>query len=243
MGSILTGLKNTISWRPRAKPAVPFSVRFKKFKAILERNNRILELMADMGDKLGGEYVFDRQYIFDSCERMNEQVFKLISDLCVLNQRKNTDLFIAFERIQHEIQEEMAGRHTFPMVKPVILLDEIGNDQHDEVGNKFACLGDIRNTLNLPATDGFVVTTKTFFDFMEHNGLFDYIHKAMSGWDGREPGILPGDDSGRAAAHHRSRDAAFSAFPYQCRTGHLLDAIRGEVTAVRREEQRVGGGG
>lgn len=184
--NVFAELKNKIQSWPRPKPQVPFSVLFKKFQAILDRNNRILELMADMGDKLGGEYIFDRQYIFDTCECLSDHVFKMISDLCVLDQGKNTDLFTAFERIRHDIQEEMAGRHSFPMVKPVILLEEINSDRQDEVGHKFACLGDMRNTLGLRVTDGFVITTKTFLDFMEHNGLFDFIHEALSRWDGED---------------------------------------------------------
>jgi pyruvate,water dikinase len=182
----LAGLRNILHFWSPAKPAVPFSVLFKKFKGILERNNRILELMADMGDKLGGEYIFDRQYIYETCGKLNDHVFKLISDLCVLNQRKNTDLFIVFEQIQYAIQEEMAGRRAFPRVKPVILLEEITSDLHDEVGMKYACLGDIHNTLGLPATDGFVITTKTFYDFMEHNGLLKYVDEVLGRWDGED---------------------------------------------------------
>ena len=180
--NVIACLKDAVAfWRP-PKPPVPFSVLFKKFKSILERNNKILELMADMGDKLGGEYVFDRQYIYDVCERLNDLVFKLISDLCVLNHRKNVDLFIAFERIQHEIQEELAGRHAFPNTRSTILLDDLSSDMSDEAGNKFACLGDIRNTLGLPTRDGFVITVKAFFDFMEHNGLWPSIEATVKKW-------------------------------------------------------------
>ncbi len=172
-------------WHP-PKPPVPFSVLFKKFKSIVERNNRILELMADMGDKLGGEYVFDRQYILDVCERVSDLVFKLISDLCFLTQLDNVELFTAFERIQHEIQEELAGRHPFTTVRPTILLDEITSDLSEEVGNKFANLGDIRNVLGLPTPDGFVITTKAFFDFMEFNGLVEHIEAALARWDRKD---------------------------------------------------------
>jgi pyruvate,water dikinase len=180
--NVIASLKDAVSfWRPR-KPSVPFSVLFKKFKSILERNNRILELMSEMGDKLGGEWVFDRQYIYEVCERLNDLVFKLISDLCVLNQRKNVDLFIAFERIQHELQEELAGRHAFPDTKPTIPLDELNFDRNDEAGNKFASLGDIRNKLGLPTRDGFVITVKAFFDFMQHNGLWPLIDQAVEKW-------------------------------------------------------------
>ena len=96
------------SWR--SDRGVTFALLFKKFKSILVRNNRILELMADMGDKLGGEYIFDRKYIEDACASLDDQVFKLISDMSVLTQRKNTALFLAFEHIQHHLQEEIAGR-------------------------------------------------------------------------------------------------------------------------------------
>ncbi len=94
--SVIHGLKGLFSFWSPPKPSLPFSVLFKKFRSILERNNRILELMADLGDKLGGEYVFDRQYVLDISENVADLVFKLISDLCVMTQTENVDLFISF---------------------------------------------------------------------------------------------------------------------------------------------------
>ncbi len=187
---IIDGLKELFCfWLPPKLP-VPFSVLFKKFKGILDRNNRILELMADMGDKLGGEYVFDRQYILDACEKVNDQVNKLISDFSILTQSDNMELLIAFERIQHEIQEELAGRRALPMVRPAILLEELSSDHTEEVGNKFAILGDIRNTLGLSTPDAFVITTKAFFDFMEQNGLEKFVQQALAHWNGRDSASL-----------------------------------------------------
>ena len=183
---VIGGLKDFICfWQP-PKPPVPFTVLFKKFRSILERNNRVLELMADMGDKLGGDYIFDRQYILDACERVSDLVFKLISDLSILTQSDNVDLFTGFERIRHEIQEELAGRRAVPMVRPAILLDDLSSDLSEEVGNKLAGLGDIRNILGLPTPDGFVITTKAFFDFMDYNGLPKRIEKALAQWDRKD---------------------------------------------------------
>ncbi|MGA2938898.1 MAG: PEP/pyruvate-binding domain-containing protein, partial [Syntrophobacteraceae bacterium] len=178
--NFIHGLKEFFSFRSHQKPTLPFSVLFKKFRSILERNNSILELMADMGDKLGGEYIFDGQYVLDISEKIGDLVFKLISDLSVMTQNENVDLFIAFERIQNEIQEELAGRRAFPMTRPAILLDELNGDLNDEVGNKFANLGDIRNTLGLPTMNGFVITTRAFFDFMEANGLLRHIEHCLA---------------------------------------------------------------
>lgn len=181
-----TGLKDALAfWRPR-KPPVPFAVQFKKFQIILERNNRILELMADMGDKLGGEYVFDRQYILSACENLADLVFKLIADLSVLRQRRCVDTFLAFERIRHQIQEELAGRHSFPNLSLTLSLDELTHDANEEAGNKLANLGDVRNVLGLATPDGFVITTKAFFDFMEHNRLTGLVEEGLDRWDGKD---------------------------------------------------------
>ncbi|MGA2401492.1 MAG: PEP/pyruvate-binding domain-containing protein [Syntrophobacteraceae bacterium] len=177
---VIQGLKKFFAFWSPSRPTLPFSVLFKKFRSILERNNLILELMGDMGDKLGGEYVFDSQYVLDISEKIGDHVFKLISDLCVMTRNENVDLFIAFERIQHDIQEGLAGRCAFPMTRPAVLLDELNGDLNEEVGNKFANLGDIRNTLGLPTMEGFVITTRAFFDFMEANGLPGHIEHCLA---------------------------------------------------------------
>lgn len=183
---VLEGLKELFCfWQP-PKPPMPFAVLFRKLKSILNRNNRILEMMADMGDKLGGEYIFDRQYVIDACERVSDLVLKLISDLSVLAESDNADLLIAFEQIHHEIQEELAGRPSTPMVRPVVLLDELNSELNEEAGNKFANLGDIRNILGLNTPDGFVITTKTYFDFMAYNDLPREVDKVLAAWDGRD---------------------------------------------------------
>jgi len=194
------GIRGLFSgWWP-AKPPLPFSVLFKKFKSILERNNRILELMSDMGDKLGGDYVFDRQYITDVCDRINDSVFKLISDLSILSRDEHVDLFLAFERIQHEINEELAGRPAFPATRATILLEDLGDQQEDEAGGKFARLATIRNVLGLPTPSGFVITTKAFLDFMEYNHLVDLIQDTPGKWEG-----IPGAEFDGVCAEMRDR--------------------------------------
>lgn len=181
-------------WRSRSRE-VPFAVLFKKFQNILERNNRILELMADMGDKLGGEYVFDRRYIETAAEQLGDQVFKLISDLSVLSQTRNADLFLAFEHIQHLIQEELDGRPHVLDSDFIVDLGNVGLDQTELVGGKLAHLGEIRSRLELETPDGFIITTRAFFDFMNQHGLLELARKGRAAWDGkddRELGNLAG---------------------------------------------------
>lgn len=165
------------------QPSLPFQVLFKKFQNILEHNNSILELMADMGDKLGGEYVFDRKYIEDSSEQLSNLVFKLISDLSVLSQRKNVELFLSFERIRTQIRDELAGLPQFSTVRYILSLAELGFDHSEEAGGKMATIGDIRNHLDLSTPDGFVITAKAFLDFMTQNGLRKHAEELVSAWD------------------------------------------------------------
>jgi len=183
-------LKNVFAfWRPKSRP-LPFAVLFKKFQHILERNNRILELMADMGDKLGGEYVFDRRYIEQATEQLGDHVFKLISDLSVLAQRKNVDLFMAFERIRHLLWQELHGQAAVSGYHYVLGLDKIGYDQIDQAGGKMAHVGDVRNRLGLVTPDGFVITTRAFIDFMGQNRLLDRARDGIAAWDGQDEAAL-----------------------------------------------------
>ena len=174
----------------RSKAPVPFVVLFKKFKSILERNNRILTLMADMGDKLGGEYVFDRRYIESACEELADQIFKLVSDLSILNRCRNVPLFVAFENVRQEIADELAGRHHFPDTPATLPLSELRGDMAEAAGGKFAMLGELKNVLQLPVPDGFVVTTKAFSEFMERNALPDFIREQTALLDADEEGNI-----------------------------------------------------
>jgi pyruvate,water dikinase len=173
----------------RPKPAVPFSALFKKFKSILGHNNAILELMADMGDKLGGEYVFDRQYILSACESLADQVFKLISDLSLLCHRRNAALFTAFERIQHQVREELAGRRVLSRLDHILPLSELTHALADEGGNKMSNLGDVRNILGHATPEGFVITAGAYFEAMEKAGLRRRAAEAARNLRG---GLTPG---------------------------------------------------
>ena len=189
---MLRVFKNLLAFRRHPKKVFPFSVLFKKFQSILERNNQILELIADMGDKLGGEYVFDRRYVEVVTEKLGDLVFKLISDLSILNQRRNTELFIACEHIRQAIQEELSGKPVFTTGRFVMPLSEIGQEQTEQAGTKMANIGDIRNRLGLSTPDGFVITSHAFSEFMQHNGLLAKAESAMKYWHDKDNEALKG---------------------------------------------------
>jgi len=181
---------NWISWikdnvlTDRAKrERLPFATLFGKFQSILERNNQAMERIADMGDKLGGDYVFDRQYVIAITQQISELVYKLIHDLNVLAPRKYFDLFTSFERINMQIQQELEGKWVVPDSGYAIPYESLNQDFIDAVGNKNAKLAEIRNVLELPTPDGFAISTKAFQTFMECNGLQEPVARLLKSWE------------------------------------------------------------
>lgn len=154
-------------------------VLFRTFQRILEKNNRILDLMAEMGDKLGGDYVFDKQYITSACQEMADLVYKLIYDLNTIASNSYLGLYDTFKRIDHEIEEELAGRPVISQADYVIPFEEINRDSGDVVGGKIANLAEVNNILGLPTPGGFVITTAAFKAFMEHNGLWGKVRQEV----------------------------------------------------------------
>nr|WP_320009714.1 PEP/pyruvate-binding domain-containing protein [uncultured Desulfobulbus sp.] len=172
-------LQHILAFHRPSQEVLPFTVLFKKFQSILERNNQILELMADMGDKLGGEYIFDGHYIGAAAEKIGDQVFKLISDYSILNQHKNAELFLAFERIRYAIEEEIAGHPVTTRGDRILDIANIDYEQTELAGAKMTTLGAVQSRLELQVPDGFVITTRVFFEFFQRNHLFAETEKAI----------------------------------------------------------------
>ncbi|MBW2108308.1 MAG: pyruvate, water dikinase, partial [Deltaproteobacteria bacterium] len=168
-------IKNFLfDWRKK-KSEASFPILFERFQDILKKNNEVLEIIADMGDKLGGAYVFDRQYIISACERLDDLVYKLVYDLNALSDQKYIRLYQAFERVRQQIQADLAGRKAVSETSYVLAYSTISRDDLADVGSKNANIAELRNVLEYAAPDGFAITTRAFHDFMDHLGLADRI--------------------------------------------------------------------
>jgi pyruvate,water dikinase len=179
----ISRIKDFVTTGRVSREQLPFATLYGKFQSILERNNEALERIADMGDKLGGDYVFDRQYLITITQQISELVYRLIQDLNVLAPRKYFELFASFERVSQQIQQELEGKWVIPESGFAISYDSLNQDFSDEVGNKNAKLAEIRNVLELPTPDGFAVSTKAFQIVLEWNGLQDTIAEQLKSWE------------------------------------------------------------
>ncbi|MFZ3047746.1 MAG: PEP/pyruvate-binding domain-containing protein, partial [Desulfatirhabdiaceae bacterium] len=183
MTRFIRGLKAFLQQYRSMETEYPFTRLFTKFQNILASNNDVLELIADMGDKQSGEYVFDKQYILSSYDRLRNLVYRLIFDLNTLAPGKYVRLFDVFEEINETIEQALSGKWILPRGDFVILYPALSQDMVELVGNKNANLADIRNTLELATPDGFAITTSAFRSFLEQNGLQNTLQKIMETMD------------------------------------------------------------
>jgi pyruvate,water dikinase len=206
---------------------VTFADLFRSFQHILALNNKILELMADMGEKLGGDYVFDRQYILSSCRDMAAQVYEMIYNYDALAPRKHPSLDRVFRLVNHDIEEELAGRPVIPRSDYVLAYEEITDDLADGVGGKNIHIAEIRNRLGLTVPEGFAITTRSFRAFFEHNRFQGALERSLRAWE--EEKLSTAEASGKITAMIAS--------------GRLPPVlIRAMEKALKRLRRQAGGG-
>lgn len=183
MKNIFGWVKKIFGVGGRSEKKLPFTILFRRFQKILELNNQILDLMAEMGGKLGGDYVFDRRYIELSCQRAADLVHKLIYNLNIIAPTKYSKLTDVFSRINGEIEEELAGKLVIPQTDYVMPYNLITRDFSDVVGAKNANVGELKNLLHLRTPEGFAITTRAFQCFMDYDGLSDRVGSIISDWE------------------------------------------------------------
>lgn len=149
--------------------------RLKTFRSLIEGNNRVLELMADAGEKLGGEYVFDIQYLRSLAGQLEVAVREVVNDLNVLTGYRHNDLAKACDRIHIEIRDILDYRDSIPRTDYVLELDRIGIEAADAVGEKMARLGEIRRRLDCPVPAGFAITAFACRSFLEQTEILPLL--------------------------------------------------------------------
>ena len=99
MNGFFGRLRETLWHGKGASRQVSFVTLFGLFQRILGLNNQVLDLIAGMGTKLGGNYVFDRQYIRSTCDQLADMVYKLIYSLDAMAPGKYLALYEVFRSI------------------------------------------------------------------------------------------------------------------------------------------------
>jgi len=152
-----------------------FRTLFERFQQILASNTRTLEIMAQLEDKLSGEYIFDINYLRSTTAELSEEVRRMISNLNVITDNRFPDLFSRQYLIQGELKNIVEGRPVPADDEFVMDFDDVDLESAPVVGGKMASLGEIKNRLEMDIPDGFVLTVKSYRRFMEYNELWPKI--------------------------------------------------------------------
>jgi pyruvate,water dikinase len=179
--------------RPQQADLGQFKELFERFQQILKGNNRVLEIMSELEDKLGGEYIFDINYLKNAIDELSESVYYVVSNLNVIADNHYRDLHSRQISIQEDLKNILEGRPVWSGNRYLVDYDDVDADMADLVGGKNANLGEMRNHLDILTPDGFVITSAAYHRFMEHNDLWPEIHRIH--------GAFPEQDKGAAESY------------------------------------------
>lgn len=154
--------------------------KYQTFQKLLSTNNQILELMADMEEKVSGEYLFDIHYIKTNVRLIGYEVSRIIESLNALSNNKYSQFPAIHTNISQEIEKILEYKMEIPVSDLTIPLENLSGETVGIAGGKIAHLGDVKSRLNLPTPDGFVISAYAFVKFMDHNRLIEKIGERMS---------------------------------------------------------------
>ncbi|MGO8761639.1 MAG: PEP/pyruvate-binding domain-containing protein [Desulfobaccales bacterium] len=166
---------------PEADEQVRLQEKFTHFRRLLDNNNQALETMADMEEKLAGDYVFDSSYLYSQVNKLGEQVEAMVTALNLLtSNRYQTDLVPLCQRLREEMLAELEAVPTIPDTPFVLPLSALNRELAPAVGGKMANLGEIGNRIGLPVPQGFAITAAAYKRFLECSSLADDLAAKLS---------------------------------------------------------------
>lgn len=156
-------------------------LKLEQFRQVVQGNNRVLNLIADAGDKLSGEYIFDKQYLIDLAENLSRETRQVVSALNALTGERYSQLRSIAAAIREQLQAILQGHPPVPPSPPVLELERITAKDAAAVGSKMARLGELANALGATVPPGVVVSTGACRDFLASAGVLPLARVAEQG--------------------------------------------------------------
>ena len=156
--------------------------KYTNFQRLLAANNAVLTLMADMEEKLSGDFLFDLQYIRAGVSQLAAETAALVESLNNLGDHRHAALVDAFRRIIGEVEDILNRRREIPKAPLTISLDHLNLEMAEMVGGKNANLGEVRNRVALPVPPGFAISTYAYKAFLDYNQIAARIDDLLGFW-------------------------------------------------------------
>ncbi len=149
--------------------------KFSHFRRLLDNNNQALAAMADMEEKLTGDFLFDTGYLHTQVENLSGFVREMINALNCLAQDRYRELNLVYQKLQEDIHQELLAVPEIPQTPYIFFLNQLTREMAASSGGKMANLGEMHNHLHLPTPQGFVITAAAYKHFLEGSGLSDIL--------------------------------------------------------------------
>jgi len=156
-----------------------FATRYHNFKLLLTANNKALETMSELEKALEGGQPFGMNFVRSRATAISVTVFRIIKHLDELTPGKYTELYDRFKYIEGAITDALTTSLLNPEGPLVIPLRDVDRTMADQVGNKMANIGEMKNRAFIPTPEGFVVTARAYYEFLSYNGLKDEIDRRI----------------------------------------------------------------
>jgi len=102
--------------------------RYKCFQKILSETNAVLEIMADMEEKVTGEYLFDMQYVRSNLRVIYHKVPLIIECLNKISEGKYVELNNVLKRVESEIQAILSRQRKTESISKGTVNKGVGKD-------------------------------------------------------------------------------------------------------------------
>jgi pyruvate,water dikinase len=165
----------------RRKPAaLPFKDLFVRFHQVLEENTKAMEIITEMEDKLGGEYVFDRKFLEDTVQNIKAVILRSAYHFNAITNNRYSEIYEVIESLIRQLQQELSGQLVFSHGQNVVALTQINDTMSDMVGNKAYKLSKVVQLPQTAVPPGIVVTVMGFRNYLAYNNLFDEITRLLA---------------------------------------------------------------
>ncbi len=173
-----TNMKNAAAWLReglarigvRTWKRVSPNELFTRFRAVLDSNNRSLEIITDIGDTLGGDYLFDIQYVRRSYRDLSAALERSLTSFDELTDGRYRSLLAVYRSIDGNIRHAIDGASP-PKNDLVVFVEDIDDNAARAVGGKSMNLAELVNRIGAPVPDAFVITTQACDAYLRHNRI------------------------------------------------------------------------
>ncbi len=179
---MVTTLKRAWQRLTRATPGktqAELAAKYTRFQALLSANNQVLTLMADMEEKLSGDYLFDLQYIRATVNQLRQHVNLMVEALNALGRHRYQALSQTWARLSAELAEVLEPRCEIPAAPLVLFFDQLDAQTVGIVGQRNARLGEAQTLLKLPVPPGFAISIYAYKVFLDYNRLTKRIAELL----------------------------------------------------------------